>query len=551
MMLVKGKMGMKPHSNWTVFTVLTIIISLSSKLVLSEAHILSNTNETGRRLLLQTQETSYTINQLDDIVRIDPLDHFNKYRGGYNITNRHYWSSTLFTGVYGFGVGLIWLISGIIYLTVSCCKTNNYQLKKRTPCHKPCYLFPLIFTTILVILAIFASGLALEGNMKFHYKAKTIMTVIIKTADQASNTIYNATGPMRKISENLQLQAVDSIDGVDEADAANMAGAASFLASTSDKLDYAATRIQRQAQKNRDLVQTALTILYFLTIITVSLNLAAVISLTVFGMLRFKRALPMLIIICWLLTALCWLFFGTYIFLEKLSSDTCKALKEFRQNPDHSSLSSILPCDEFLSASTALSDVGIGIYELVDQVNTNITLLRSNSYPGLAYVCNPFSGPPEFLYRPGNCAADTIKIGDIPQVLKMFTCSDTSGTKCQGGGLINTSMYKAIEAYSNSIQSLLNSYPEMENLVDCQLVKDASSNILIKQCKPLKRYVQTTWVAMLVLSVVMVILVLIWVSIGHHEEKHHFADGAVKPKVTAANNLDPEAAKSTAEQQIS
>ena len=133
----------------------------------------------------------------------------------------------------------------------------------------------------------------------------------------------------------------------------------------------------------------------------------------------------------------------------------------------------------------------------------------------------------------------------------MFTCSDTSGTKCQGGGLINTSMYKAIEAYSNSIQSLLNSYPEMENLVDCQLVKDASSNILIKQCKPLKRYVQTTWVAMLVLSVVMVILVLIWVSIGHHEEKHHFADGAVKPKVTAANNLDPEAAKSTAEQQIS
>ena len=45
---VKGKMGMKPHSNWTVFTVLTIIISLSSKLVLSEAHILSNTNETGK-----------------------------------------------------------------------------------------------------------------------------------------------------------------------------------------------------------------------------------------------------------------------------------------------------------------------------------------------------------------------------------------------------------------------------------------------------------------------------------------------------------------------
>ena len=28
----------------------------------------------------------------DDTVRDDPLNHFNKYRGGYNITNKHYWS---------------------------------------------------------------------------------------------------------------------------------------------------------------------------------------------------------------------------------------------------------------------------------------------------------------------------------------------------------------------------------------------------------------------------------------------------------------------------
>lgn len=252
----------------------------------------------------------------------------------------------------------------------------------------------------------------------------------------------------------------------------------------------------------------------------------------------------MLIIFCWLLTTLCWLLFGAYIFLERFSSDTCTALQDFHQNPDNSSLSSILPCDEFLSARTALSDVGIGIYEIVDQVNTNISLMRSNSFPGLQYVCNPFSGPPDYLYQPENCAVDTIKIGDIPKVLKMFTCSDTSGTSCHGG-ILTTSVYNIIEAYSTSIQSLLNAYPDMENLVDCQLVKDASSEILVNHCKPMKRYAQTTWVAMLVLSAVMVILVPLRASTGHHEQIHHLADGSVQPNNTEANNLDPEAAKAT------
>ncbi|XP_010672269.1 uncharacterized protein LOC104888858 isoform X3 [Beta vulgaris subsp. vulgaris] len=557
-------------------TLLIIIISL--KLVLSEAEIFSNSIETGRSLL-QTQDVSSTIYQQNEIVRIDPLDQFNKYKGSYNITNMHYWSSTIFTGIYGYAIALLWLIAGIVYamylLTASCCRTNNQQLKRRTPCHKPCYLFPIILSTIFAILAIIASGVALEANMRFHSRAKTIMSVVIKTADQASNTIYNATGPMRKISANLQRQATDSVNGVDGADAADIAGAASFMASTSDKLDYAATGIERQAQKNRHLVERGLTILNILTIITISLNLAVIIALTVFGILRLRRALHMLIIFGWLLTAICWLFFGSYFVLEKFSTDTCTALQDFRHNPDNSSLSSILPCDEFLSARTILSDVGLGIYEIVDQVNTNITLLRSNSFPGLEYVCNPFSGPPEYLYQPGNCAADTITIGDIPQVrqgqllplnknsiltrsgglkrasflqvLKMFTCSENSGTSCQTAGIITTSEYNVIEAYTTSIQSLLNAYPDMKNLVDCQLVKDASSKILVNHCKPLKKCAQTTWISMLVLSVVMVILVPIWANFGHHEQKHHSANNVVQPNTAEANNLDPEAAKAAFE----
>lgn len=37
------------------------------------------------------------INQSDDTVRVDPLDSFKKYRGGYDIRNKHYWSVSLHT----------------------------------------------------------------------------------------------------------------------------------------------------------------------------------------------------------------------------------------------------------------------------------------------------------------------------------------------------------------------------------------------------------------------------------------------------------------------
>ena len=47
------------------------------------------------RNLLQTDSVSEPIGQTDDTVRVDPLDHFKKYRGGYNITNKHYWSVNL------------------------------------------------------------------------------------------------------------------------------------------------------------------------------------------------------------------------------------------------------------------------------------------------------------------------------------------------------------------------------------------------------------------------------------------------------------------------
>lgn len=40
---------------------------------------------------------SEIIRQSDNTIRVDPLDHFKKYRGGFNITNKNYWSVNFLT----------------------------------------------------------------------------------------------------------------------------------------------------------------------------------------------------------------------------------------------------------------------------------------------------------------------------------------------------------------------------------------------------------------------------------------------------------------------
>lgn len=53
-------------------------------------------------------------------------------------------------------------------------------------------------------------------------------------------------------------------------------------------------------------------------------------------------------------------------------------------------------------------------------MNSNISKLQATTYPNLAYVCNPFSAPPDYIYQPNNCPANTIRIGDIPKVMHIY-----------------------------------------------------------------------------------------------------------------------------------
>lgn len=89
-----------------------------------------------------------------------------------------------------------------------------------------------------------------------------MVDIIIDTANNASDTIYNTTGAMKEISSNL---GVSNGGGV-----ATNNQASTFLISTSQRLDSQAADLQREARKNRRAIDLGLKILYVLSL---SLNI--------------------------------------------------------------------------------------------------------------------------------------------------------------------------------------------------------------------------------------------------------------------------------------
>ncbi|GAU49297.1 hypothetical protein TSUD_89220 [Trifolium subterraneum] len=318
-----------------------------------------------------------------------------------------------------------------------------------------------------MLLAMASSGLVLASSAKFSYQARTSVNIIIKTANEASEIIHNATGALKEINQDL----IESNIGIE---------ASGNLNSIANKFDSTADNIVNKATEDRQIINKA--------------------------------------------------------FKDCINHCDHKLKLDFGNN--FISLSYILPCKKLLSAKPVLLEIGGGIYNLFNEVNSNIKNLTM--IPNLVLICNPFTAPPEYLYQQENCPPHTIQIGDIPKVLKPYTCFDEDEEKCSYQEFLPSSEYEIIESYARSIQNLLNVYPCMEQLIGCELVKDALAQVVFKHCKPLKKFAKLTWLGVLFVAMFMMFLVVLWITIkAHHDDKHssndNGSDSSLQPHSVTEN----------------
>lgn len=90
-----------------------------------------------------------------------------------------------------------------------------------------------------------ATGVVLAGSVRFHYEARASVNIIIRTANEASKTLYNTTGALKDIHSKLEGSTMGNV-------------ASYILGSVSDKLDDESAIIEMQASKNRRLIHKGL-----------------------------------------------------------------------------------------------------------------------------------------------------------------------------------------------------------------------------------------------------------------------------------------------------
>ncbi|KAM0032331.1 putative transmembrane protein [Helianthus debilis subsp. tardiflorus] len=147
-------------------------------------------------------------------------------------------------------------------------------------------------------------------------------------------------------------------------------------------------------------------------------------------------------------------------------------------------------------------------------------------------ICDPFSGPPNYTYAPGNCHQDAIQIHDLPSILSTLTCEkNTPSDICKAEGkFFPESAYGKTMAYIQSIENLIATYPDLQSLAGCTPLKHAIADVATRQCEPFRASVKLLWASILTLSIDLMILTLFWIIKAYQEKGRHFSLCSIVPR---------------------
>ncbi|OVA11858.1 hypothetical protein BVC80_8347g6 [Macleaya cordata] len=478
--------------------------------------------------------------------RPDPLRNFKSYNGGYDIRNKHYWASVAFTGVHGYAMAGIWILGGLgfgIFVVVKNYLRNSSS-ENLTEHSDSYYFIQFSLVVLFTFLAIVASSFTLAANRNFLWRTKKIEQTLLGAAGDARQSIRKVAKAMQEMQQVLRPYNETKF---------------SWLNSTSVKLEKESRNIRRVVYSNRRSIDLAIKISYGATVALISINMVFVVfalggcSMFYFYqlshlfyfllLLHWRPGLIMIIFLCWIFTTGCWVLTGFHFFLHSLVEDTCSAFRDFEQKPDNNSLNSVLPCVNHVHAHHIMIEIGSTVHKFINKLNSKMTyinrLLELNEQNDqvlssmLSEICNPFSGAPDYIYDPSSCPNDAISVGDIPKVLAQFTCYNDSSTtvSCkEDQKFIAEPFFDMAWAYSQTIQGLINIFPDLRDLTQCTFVKDTFSDILSHQCRPFMHTIKLLWASTLSLSIIMVILGLAWVTKVYQDRGKSFSRCSLIPR---------------------
>ncbi|KAG9142306.1 hypothetical protein Leryth_007739 [Lithospermum erythrorhizon] len=283
----------------------------------------------------------------DRTKRPDILSGFHKYRGGWDIANKHYWAAVGFTGAFGFILASVWLVSfGLAIMVYHCCgwkiyikgQESNYSLMI-------CLIMLIAFTCVAAAGCIVLS----VGQDEFHGEAMNTLNYVVNQSDYTVQMLRNVSVCMSLAKTVKVAQFFLPPDASADIDRLNM-----DINSAADTIQEKTYDNSRKIRRVFNVVRSALVVVAAVMLLVSLLGLV----MSIFG---HQHAIYIFIISGWLLVAVTFILCGVFVILNNAIADTCFAMGEWVVNPQaERALSNILPC--------------------VDERTTNHTLYKSKSH---------------------------------------------------------------------------------------------------------------------------------------------------------------------------
>ncbi|KAL3500915.1 hypothetical protein ACH5RR_040008 [Cinchona calisaya] len=448
--------------------------------------------------------------------RKDPLDGFNKYTGGWNISNQHYWASVGYTAVPFFLVAGIWfLVFGLclflMCLYFCCCRKKPYGYSRTA------YALSLILLLFFTVVAIIGCIILYVGQGKFHSSVSNTMQYVV---DQADLTVGNLRDVSGYLSAAKQVQVTQvSLPGSVQTD----------IDQTQAMLDFSATTLSEQAQKNskdiKDVVAAVRLALIFLSAVMLLMTFLGF----VFSIFGLQFLVYTLVVIGWIVVTGTFILCGIFLLLHNVTADTCVAMNQWVQNPTaHTSLNDILPCVDNATAQETLSrsrEVTYQIVDVVNQVITNVSNINfspnfapfyyNQSGPVLPILCNPLN--PDLSNR--TCTAGEADLDNATQVWSTYVCQVSPNGVCVTTGRLTPTLYGQMAAGINVSLGLYQYGPYLVSLPDCSFARQTFTDIYATYCPGLQRYSKRVYIGLVMVGVAVMVSLLFWVIYGR-ERRH-------------------------------
>lgn len=448
--------------------------------------------------------------------RPDILSNFRRYRGGWDITNKHYWASVGYTGAAGFILAVIWFAFFGVTLVVHHCSGLFIKITSKDSWWlRRIYLIMIIVFTVAATIGCI---LLLVGQDEFHGEALNTLNYVVSQSDYTVQILRNVTGFLALAKTVNVAQIVLPSDVKDDIDKLN-----TDLYTAAETLWEKTNENSHKIKRVFDAVRSVL-----ITVAAVML-LVSVLGL-VLSLLGHRHAIHIFVVSGWILVAVTFILCGIFVIIDNAISDTCMAMGDWVDHPRaETALSNILPCvDQGTTNKTLIKSKQV-VNDLADIVNGFIDTFANpdpprqdnpnyfnQSGPPVPHLCYPYDSN-QLLER--QCAPQEVSMANASLVWQNYICAVSGSGLCSSVGRLTPDMYGQLVGAVNISYGLEHYAPLMLNLQNCDFVRATFRYITTDYCSPLENHLQTINAGLAMISTGVLLSLVLWIIYANRHQR--------------------------------